>query len=174
MHISSSKTPCSWGSAKTSTNGCVTGHLLCSSRADEYENIPRKGLDHSAGNVLGSVNVSIPSDGCRASDFDQCGDLEAFGVHPDWMRQLTKFASVQDRLREWQPAVLERLIKFSCLAIKASDFDAIRIDKSTQVTVDPMAAWATGVRQCAAQLGMNNFLISGEVTGGNSFGALYL
>lgn len=90
------------------------------------------------------------------------------------MRQLTKFASVQDRLREWQPLVLERLIKFSCLAIKALDFDAIRIDKATQVTVGPLADWATGVRQCAAALGKNNFFISGEVTGGNTFGSLYL
>lgn len=39
--------------------------------------------------------------GCYASDFDQYGDTEAFGVYPDWRRELTKFASVQDRLREW-------------------------------------------------------------------------
>jgi alpha-1,3-glucan synthase len=126
------------------------------------------------GTVLVDPAANIPSDGCKASDFDQYGDLEAFGVHPDWMRQLTKFASVQDRLREWQPVVLDRLIKFSCLAIKALDFDAIRIDKATQVTVDPLAAWATGVRKCAAELGKNNFFISGEVTGGNTFGSLYL
>lgn len=89
------------------------------------------------------------------------------------MRQLTKF-DVQDRLREWQPHVLERLIKFSCLAIKALDFDAIRIDKATQITVGPMASWATGIRQCAAELGKKNFFISGEVSGGNTFGSLYL
>ena len=118
--------------------------------------------------------ANIPSDGCKASDFDQYGDLEAFGVFPDWMRQLTKFASVQDRLREWQPRVLERLIRFSCIAIKALDFDAIRIDKATQVTVGPLADWATGVRECAAAMGKNNFFISGEVTGGNTFGSLYL
>jgi alpha-1,3-glucan synthase len=69
---------------------------------------------------------------------------------------------------------LERLINFSCLAIKALDFDAIRIDKSTQVTVDPMATWATGVRKCAADMGKTNFFISGEVTGGNTFGSLYM
>jgi alpha-1,3-glucan synthase len=116
----------------------------------------------------------MPADGCKASDFDQYGDLEAFGVHPDWMRQLTKFASVQDRLKEWQPQIMDRLIKFACLAIKALDFDGIRIDKATQVTVDAMAIWATGVRKCAADMGKNNFFISGEVTGGNTFGALYM
>ena len=126
------------------------------------------------GTVLQDPASKMPADGCKASDFDQYGDLEAFGVHPDWMRQLTKFASVQDRLKEWQPHVLERLVKFACLALKALDFDGIRIDKATQVTVDPLAAWATGVRQCAAQLGKNNFFITGEVTGGNTFGALYL
>ena len=62
----------------------------------------------------------MPADKCKASDFDQYGDLEAFGVHPDWMRQLTKFASVQDdHLKEYQPHIMERLIKFVCLALKA-------------------------------------------------------
>jgi alpha-1,3-glucan synthase len=126
------------------------------------------------GNVVTDPAAAMPSDGCKASDFDQYGDLEAFGVHPDWMRQLSKFASVQDRLREWQPHVMDRLIKFSCLAIKALDFDAIRVDKSTQVTVDALAIWATGIRQCASALGKNNFYINGEVTGGNTFGSLYM
>ena len=43
--------------------------------------------------------------GCYDSDFDQYGELEAFGNFPDWQRQLTKFASVQDRLREWHKPV---------------------------------------------------------------------
>ena len=100
--------------------------------------------------------------------------MEAFGVHPDWNRQLSKFASVQDRLREWQPTVMDRLIHFSCLTLKALDFDGIRVDKSTQVTLDATATWAAGVRKCAAALGKNNFFITGEVTGGNRFGSLYL
>lgn len=99
--------------------------------------------------------------------------MEAFGVHPDWQRQLSKFASVQDRLREWKPSVTERLQKFPCLAIRALDFDAIRIDKATQVTVDALAAWSTSTRACAADLGKTNFFITGEVTGGDTFGALY-
>jgi len=126
------------------------------------------------GTVVTDPEAAMPADGCKASDFDQYGDLEAFGVHPDWKRQLTKFASVQDRLREWQPSVMERLIKFSCIALKALDFDAIRIDKATQVTVDGMANWSAGVRKCAADLGKNNFFINGEVTGGNTLGALYM
>ena len=126
------------------------------------------------GTVLVNSNATMPADGCKASDFDQYGDLEAFGVHDDWLRQLTKFASVQDRLKEWQPHIMERLIKFACLSLKALDYDGIRIDKATQVTVDAMATWATGVRQCASEMGKNNFFISGEVTGGNSFGALYM
>lgn len=118
--------------------------------------------------------VAVQESGCRASDFDQYGDMEAFGVHPDWQRQLSKFASVQDRLREWQPSVMDKIIHFSCLALKALDFDAIRVDKSTQVTLDALATWAAGVRKCAAGLGKNNFFITGEVTGGNTFGSLYL
>lgn len=111
--------------------------------------------------------------GCYMSEFDQYGDMEAFGVHPDWERQLSKFASVQDRLREWNPDVMAKIQKFACMAIKALDFDGIRIDKSTQVTLDAVAKWTTSTHQCAAALGKNNFFISGEVTGGNTFGSLY-
>lgn len=107
------------------------------------------------------------------SDFDQYGDMEAFGVHPDWQRQLSKFASVQDRLREWNPSVLARLENFACMAITALDFDAIRIDKATQVTVDALASWSASARACANKLGKKNFFVSGEVTGGDTFGALY-
>lgn len=107
------------------------------------------------------------------SDFDQYGDMEAFGVHPDWQRQLSKFASVQDRLREWKPEVMAKLKTFSCMAITALDIDAIRIDKSTQVTVAALAEWASSTRSCAAALGKNNFYIPGEVTGGDTFGSIY-
>ena len=100
--------------------------------------------------------------------------MEAFGVHPDWQRQLSKFASVQDRLREWKPEVMSKIKKFSCMAIKALDIDAIRVDKATQVTVDALADWASSTRACAAQLGKKNFFIPGEVTGGDTFGSLYL
>ncbi len=121
------------------------------------------------------TEISITgTNGCLESDFDQYGDMEAFGVHPDWQRQLSKFASVQDRLREWKPTVMQKLTTFSCMAIKALDFDAIRIDKSTQVTVDALAQWTSTTRACANALGKNNFYITGEVTGGNTFGALYL
>jgi alpha-1,3-glucan synthase len=108
------------------------------------------------------------------SDFDQYGDMEAFGVHPDWQRQLSKFASVQDRLREWKPSVLAKLQVFSCMAIKALDFDAIRVDKATQVTLDALSGWAAATRACAYNLGKQNFLITGEVTGGDTFGSLYM
>ena len=127
------------------------------------------------GTILDDPAAAMPSDGCTASDFDQYGDLEAFGVHPDWMRQLTKSASMQDRLKEWQPQIMEKFIKFACLFLKALNYDGIRIDKATQVTVNAMAIWATGVRRCAAELGKNNFFISGEVADGNTFGpALYM
>jgi alpha-1,3-glucan synthase len=114
------------------------------------------------------------TDGCLLSEFDQYGDMEAFGVHPDWQRQLSKFASVQDRLREWNPTVMDKIKVFACMAIQALDFDAIRIDKSTQLSLDALAVWTSGTRECAANLGKKNFLIAGEITGGNTFGALYM
>jgi alpha-1,3-glucan synthase len=118
--------------------------------------------------------VNVTTNGCLASDFDQYGDMEAFGVHPDWQRQLAKFASVQDRLREWDSRVMDRLKTFSCLAIQALDIDGIRLDKATQVTVDALATWVTGAKECAKAVGKNNFFVPGEVTGGDTFGALYM
>jgi hypothetical protein len=52
--------------------------------------------------------------GCYNSDFDQFGELEAFGNFPDWQRQLTKFASVQDRLREWHKPIRDIITRHSC------------------------------------------------------------
>ena len=54
------------------------------------------------------------------------------------------------------------------------DFDAIRVDKSTQVTVDALSDWAAAARKCATAVGKKNFMITGEVTGGDYFGALYM
>ncbi|RXK40574.1 alpha-1,3-glucan synthase [Tremella mesenterica] len=121
----------------------------------------------------GSV-VDPGKTGCYASSFDHYGDVEAFGVFPDWQRQLAKFASVQDRLREWDPYVRDRLQVFSCLFIQALDVDGIRIDKATQVTVDFLPQWAKATRECAKLYNKDNFFIPGEVTGGDTFGALYI
>ncbi|TDZ25540.1 Cell wall alpha-1,3-glucan synthase mok13 [Colletotrichum orbiculare MAFF 240422] len=120
------------------------------------------------------VDVSDKLKGCYNSDFDQFGDIEAFGVFPDWQRQLAKFASVQDRLREWIPSVRERLQLYSCMAIQMLDIDGYRIDKAVQVTVDAQAEWSTAMRTCAKAVGKENFMVVGEITSGNTLGSIYL
>lgn len=112
--------------------------------------------------------------GCFNSEFDQYGDTEAFGVFPDWQRQLSKFASVQDRLREWQPSVQAKLQRFSCLALEMLDFDGWRFDKATQITVDAQGEFSHAMRECAQNLGKKNFFLPGEITGGNTFASIYL
>lgn len=112
--------------------------------------------------------------GCYNSDFDQYGDVEAFGVHPDWTRQLSKFASVQDRVREWIPSVRQRLEVFSCLQITMFDIDGFRFDKAAQVTVDAQGEFSAAMRKCAAGVGKKNFFLSGEITSGNNFASIYL
>ena len=113
--------------------------------------------------------------GCYDSDFDQYGDIEAFGVFPDWQRQLAKFASVQDRLRDWEPSVGARIEHFSCLAIQMLDIDGFRIDKAVQVTVDVQASFSTAMRECAREkCNKTNFAVFGEITSGNTLGAVYL
>ncbi|KAH8886391.1 putative cell wall alpha-1, 3-glucan synthase [Thozetella sp. PMI_491] len=124
------------------------------------------------GTLLNNNDLGLK--GCYASDFDQYGDIEAFGVFPDWQRSLAKFASVQDRLREWVPAVRERLEVFSCLTVTLLDIDGFRFDKATQITVDALGAHSAAVRECAAALGKKNFFLPGEITGGNTYGSIYL
>ncbi|KAG2091224.1 uncharacterized protein F5147DRAFT_823318 [Suillus discolor] len=89
----------------------------------------------------GTIHLVKGYDDCHESNLDQYGDMEAFGVHPNWQRELSKFASVQDRLREWKPFVMDKLTTFPSMTIIALDIDDIRVEKSTQLTVDGMTAW---------------------------------
>ena len=54
------------------------------------------------------------------------------------------------------------------------DIDGLRADKATQVTTDFLAEWGESVHACAQKYGKKNFFISGEITGGDSFGAIYI
>ncbi|KAH8702491.1 putative alpha-1,3-glucan synthase [Talaromyces proteolyticus] len=112
--------------------------------------------------------------GCRNSEFDQYGEVASFGNYDEWERQITKFAYVQDRLREWRPDVLQKLKLFSCITIAMLDIDGFRIDKAIQVTLDAQADWSDSIRQCARRFNKTNFYIPGEIVSGNSFGALYV
>jgi len=66
----------------------------------------------------------------------QYGEVSSFGDYTEWQRQLSKFAFVQDRLREWRPSVLAKIQHFGCMTIASLDIDGFRIDKALQVTVD--------------------------------------
>ncbi|MCO5613656.1 hypothetical protein L7F22_067934 [Adiantum nelumboides] len=112
--------------------------------------------------------------GCRNSDFDQYGDTEAFGIYPDYRRQLTKFASVQDRVREWKPSVRAKLENFFCIVIAQLDIDGYRYDKAMQATVDALGEMNKAMRKCAARHGKKNFFLPGEITGGNNLASVYL
>ena len=112
--------------------------------------------------------------GCYDSDFDQYGDTEAFGVFPDWRRELSKFASVQDRLREWHPPVRQKIENFYCMLLANLDVDGYRFDKATQSTPDAMGEANAALRSCARRFGKDNFFLPGEITGGNVFGSIFI
>lgn len=112
--------------------------------------------------------------GCYNSEFDQYGDTEAFGVFPDWRRELSKFASVQDRLREWHPPVRAKLENFYCMLLAQLDIDGFRYDKATQSTVDALGSLSDATRKCAKRYGKENFFLPGEITGGNTFASIFL
>lgn len=112
--------------------------------------------------------------GCKDSDFDQYGDMKGVGAYPAWRTQLSKFASVQDRLRVWKHAVLEKIKVMSCMQIAMLDLDGFRMDKALQSTVDAQAEFATYQRECARQHGKDNFLIVGEAVGEIPLSAIYM
>ena len=104
----------------------------------------------------------------------QYGDFEGLGDFDGWKRSLSKAAGVQDRLREWIPSVREKIEHFSCLAIMMLDIDGYRIDKATQVTVDALGDFSQAMRQCARNVGKENFFITGEISGGNTYGSVFI
>ncbi|KAL9074388.1 MAG: hypothetical protein Q9157_004415 [Trypethelium eluteriae] len=112
--------------------------------------------------------------GCMDSEFDQYGDVTAFGTYTEWQKELSKFNFAQDRLREWRPSVREKLEHFSCMIISALDIDGFRMDKALQITVDAQGNFSAAMRECGRQHGKNNFFIAGEVVNGNANGAIYL
>ncbi|PLW45220.1 hypothetical protein PCASD_04029 [Puccinia coronata f. sp. avenae] len=113
-------------------------------------------------------------DGCYAGDFDQFGDSSPAGKAPAWQDQLTKYSGVQDRLREWDSGVAAKLNKLACMAVKALDMDALRVDKATQQSLEFMGRWGGALRSCAKELGKTNFFITGEISDANTFGSLYI
>ncbi|GAB7364057.1 hypothetical protein MBLNU230_g4612t1 [Neophaeotheca triangularis] len=125
------------------------------------------------GHVINDENTTQMV-GCMNSDFNQYGDAGAFGVYPEWQKQLSDFDGVQNRLRDWKPSVLKKLEHFGCMWIKALDVDGFRIDKAMQVTEVGQSNYSHAMRECAKEVGKNNFFIPGEIVNGNANGAIYL
>lgn len=113
------------------------------------------------GSKVESFNETIT--GCYNGDFDQYGDLQVITVFEPFQRQLAKYGTVQDRLREWDDVVAQKLEKLTCLTIQALDPDCFRIDKASQLTVDFTGRWGKALKTCARSLGKNNFFASGEM-----------
>ena len=120
------------------------------------------------------TNLTTELVGCRDSEFDQYGEIAAFGNYPEWQRQISKFAFVQDRLREWRPDVLAKIEHFACITLAMLDIDGYRLDKGLMITVDAQAHWSNSIRQCARRYGKENFFIAGEIVAGNTFGSVYI
>lgn len=90
-----------------------------------------------------------------------------------YQRQLTKFSAAQDRLREWNPAVLRKIMHFSCLMIRMLDIDGYRIDKAFQVSFEAQAESSRYIRRCAREHDKENFLIVGEVVSERDTGCVF-
>lgn len=144
-----------------------------SNNFEEHCSYPFPRFYDQAGHQINDGNTSQMV-GCMDSEFDQFGEVGAFGVYPEWQKQLSKFNGVQDRLREWRPQVLDKINHFSCMVVQGLDIDGFRIDKAMQVTVDSQGNFSSYMRDCASKVGKNNFFIPGEIVNGNQDGAVYI
>ncbi|KAK7732518.1 hypothetical protein SLS53_008403 [Cytospora paraplurivora] len=118
--------------------------------------------------------LTINQTTCRDSEFDQYGDSSNIGTVPVYENELSKYGSVQDRLRDWRSDVLDKIKRFSCMQIAMLDIDGFRMDKAIQTTIDSMAEFADYQRQCARKYGKENFYIVGEVVGTDGQAAVYI
>jgi alpha-1,3-glucan synthase len=91
-----------------------------------------------------------------------------------YQTQLSKYGSVQDRLREWRSDVLAKIKHFSCMQIAMFDIDGFRMDKGLQTSIDAMAEFSAYQRECARRYGKENFLMIGEVVGTQAQSAIYI
>lgn len=125
------------------------------------------------GHAVPATGINVGG-GCYGGDFDQFGDSGAFDETVEvYQRQLTKFSAAQDRLREWNPAVLRKIMHFSCLMIRMLDIDGYRIDKALQVSVEAQAEFSRYIRRCAREHDDKIFLIVGEVVSESGIPAVY-
>lgn len=118
--------------------------------------------------------MTINQTTCRDSEFDLYGDSSNTGTVPVYENELSKYASVQDRLRDWRSGVLDKLKRFSCMQIAMFDIDGFRVDKAIQATIDSLSSWADHQRQCAKEYGKDNFYIVGEVVATDAQAAVYI
>ncbi|KAF2665711.1 putative alpha-1,3-glucan synthase [Microthyrium microscopicum] len=119
-------------------------------------------------------NITSQFHGCRDSEFEMYGDIKSTGAYPSYINQFSRFAAVQDRLREWRPDVLEKINAMTCIQIATLDIDGFRVDKAVQATVDALAEFTSYQRQCAKRYGKNNFLVVGEVVADPRLAAVYI
>lgn len=120
------------------------------------------------------TDITDNYNGCKDSEFDQYGDMPGVGSFPSWRTQLSKFASVQDRLKDWRAPVLEKIKRMSCIQIAMLDIDGFRMDKGLQTTVDAMGEFTSHMRECAREYNKDNFFIVGEVVGEIPLAAVYV
>ncbi|KAL8830932.1 MAG: hypothetical protein Q9170_005506 [Blastenia crenularia] len=99
----------------------------------------------------GYLNLSTPlsytehnavwKDSRRYHDFN-FGNVELNECdYPRFWGSVSKFASVQDRLREWRPSVRQKIEHLNCLQITMLDIDGFRMDKGLQITADAEGEW---------------------------------
>ncbi|KAI4280846.1 MAG: hypothetical protein L6R38_004122 [Xanthoria sp. 2 TBL-2021] len=119
-------------------------------------------------------DITSQQHGCKDSEFDQYGDIKGTGAYPAYQSQLSNFASVQDRLREWRSDVFDKIKVMSCMQIAMFDIDGFRMDKALQTTPDALAEFSAWQRQCARDHGKNNFLMVGEIVGDPKLASVYV
>lgn len=141
----------------------------------------------SAGTPLQSANPTEPEDGVWPKEFQntdwytRCGKIEHWDKQFNWEDSLHKdvefrrgdFFSLKD-LNYDIPGVLSALISVYRYWIALTDCDGFRIDTIKHVPLEVSRNFCGAIHEYPEYIGKENFLLLGEVTGGEEMQKNYL
>ncbi|MHC1748601.1 MAG: alpha-amylase family glycosyl hydrolase [Cellulosilyticaceae bacterium] len=94
------------------------------------------------------------------SDLHHNGNISDYG--DAWSNHLGKIYGSLDDLRTTHPRVQDKIIAMTKSLIASTDIDGIRMDTPMQVPLYFFKRWTPAVKDYAASLGKENFLVFGE------------
>lgn len=136
-----------------------------------WRNEHQAGVDADPADLQGRHEAVWPADLRPAGMYTRAGmgNLGAGDIaDPHAEHKRTDFFSLKDFALD-QPAALSRLVDCYKYWIALSDCDGFRIDTVKHMSLDETRDFCGAIREFADRLGKRNFLLVGEIAGGDAF-----